>query len=311
MSGVEAFGASLRALLQARGRTTVDLAESLHVDPSLVRRWLRGERVPALGSRHVERIAVALGLSDVDRRRLESAQIARLRVVGERGGSTSPAISNGPLLPTVGVGEDVCLLAEERPGERRLVAEGLGDNVLPAAWLDRPAHWARATGLDEGAVGRLLAAQRRRLAAFEAQVEAYSFRQICSKWAVESFAREGVRVRGPLFQTGLLQLAPAERAELLWRAAELLESHPRFEIAAVDEGDDVPPPNTGWAVKGDHTVALWPGRPDDAPVWIAEPAVVAAFRDHFDDLWGRISPHRRARRLVVRWLRELAAAVGG
>jgi transcriptional regulator with XRE-family HTH domain len=248
VSGVEAFGSSLRALLQARGRTAVDLAESLHVDPSLVRRWLRGERVPALGSRHVERIAAALGLSDVDRRRLESAQIARLRVVGERGRPASPPVSHGPLLPTVGVGEDVCLLAEERPGERRLVAEGLGDSVLPAAWLDRPARWARATGLVEGVVGQLLAAQRRRLAAFEAQVEAYSCRQICSKWAVESFAREGARVRGPLFQTGLLHLTPTERAELLRRAADLLESYPRFEIAAVGEGDDVPPPNGGWAV---------------------------------------------------------------
>ena len=59
--------------------TTARLAAALDVDPSLVRRWRRGERVPALNSDYVRRIADLLSLDRAERAALEKAQIWALQ----------------------------------------------------------------------------------------------------------------------------------------------------------------------------------------------------------------------------------------
>jgi transcriptional regulator with XRE-family HTH domain len=309
INGGEAFGSCLRELLRARRWTAVDLAARLHVDPSLVRRWLRGDRVPALGSRHVERIAAALELTDGERRRLEATQIARLRAsqAGAAAVSTWPGASDQPRRPTFDVGGYAWREAAERPGDRRLVAAGLSDLAIPPAWLDQRRRWSGASAAPAGRLDRLLAAQRGGLAALRDQLGAFHFREICWRPALERFAREGVPAGGPPLLAGLLQLDAADRAELLLHASELLEAHQRLEIAPVDEADDLPAPTVAWGVKGDHVAFIWPAGAAEPPVWIAEPTIVAAFQDHFDDLWERIAPRSRDRRLVARWLRELAA----
>jgi len=97
----QAFAAELRALLlladarrTSRGQprwTSTRLGSALEIDPSLVRRWLRGERVPSLQSGHVDALATVLQLDEAQRRSLETAQIQALRV------QTSASVSSRQL----------------------------------------------------------------------------------------------------------------------------------------------------------------------------------------------------------------------
>lgn len=71
------FGDVLSDLLGERRQwNATSLAKALHIDPSLVRRWLHNERIPPLKSDYVRRIAECLRLSTAERHFLESAQIA-------------------------------------------------------------------------------------------------------------------------------------------------------------------------------------------------------------------------------------------
>ncbi|WP_234117378.1 helix-turn-helix domain-containing protein [Clostridium hydrogenum] len=54
------FGDLLSELLALRGWTASKLAREINVDGSYVRKWIRGERIPALKSNHVEKISACL-----------------------------------------------------------------------------------------------------------------------------------------------------------------------------------------------------------------------------------------------------------
>ena|GEM_PF-4867954 len=54
------FGDLLSELLALRGWTASRLAREINVDGSYVRKWIRGERIPALKSNHVEKISACL-----------------------------------------------------------------------------------------------------------------------------------------------------------------------------------------------------------------------------------------------------------
>lgn len=54
------FGDLLSELLSLRGWTASKLAREINVDGSYVRKWIRGERIPALKSNHVEKISDCL-----------------------------------------------------------------------------------------------------------------------------------------------------------------------------------------------------------------------------------------------------------
>src|SRR5262249_48844978 len=96
MDDTESFGTVLRDLLRrhdrARGTgprlTAATLAARLRVDASLVRRWLRGERVPPVRSGRVGQIAEVLQLSPEERRRLDTAHLYALSLLAR--GATLP-----------------------------------------------------------------------------------------------------------------------------------------------------------------------------------------------------------------------------
>lgn len=300
MYGADGFAENLREHLRARRWHASDLAVRLHVDPSLVRRWLRGDRVPALGSHHVERIAAVLELTLGERRHLELAQVAGLRALAARPTELGPTRL---LMPALGSDQAIALELEERPGDRLVVGAGLSELVVPPAWLAAPSPTAPACPGPEHCEA-ILAGHRRRLAAFHAQVGVCRFREIASRATFERFARDG--------QTNLLggalgERGPGERADLLRHAAALLDAHPLFELALADEGDEAPLSTVDWLVKGDHAVLLRVGDAGGQRVWIVEPAIVAAFREHFEELWERVEPAHRDRREVTAFLRGLAA----
>lgn len=69
------FAACLKQLIASRGIKPSQLAARLHVDDSLVRKWLAGSRVPPLKANYIDRIGVYLGLSPEEQLRLKKSQI--------------------------------------------------------------------------------------------------------------------------------------------------------------------------------------------------------------------------------------------
>lgn len=60
------FGVCLNILLICRGWSASRLAKEINVDPSYVRRWIRGERIPSLQSEYIKKITLALHRNESD-----------------------------------------------------------------------------------------------------------------------------------------------------------------------------------------------------------------------------------------------------
>lgn len=69
------FAAYLKQLITNCNIKPAQLAARLHVDDSLVRKWLAGSRVPPLKAAYLEQISACLDLGPVERLRLKKAQI--------------------------------------------------------------------------------------------------------------------------------------------------------------------------------------------------------------------------------------------
>jgi PAS domain-containing protein len=72
------FGNLLKAMLRLRGVSPADLSTTIHVDPSLVRKWIAGSRVPSLRSDYYNRICTHLQLNDSEKDLLRKSQIYSL-----------------------------------------------------------------------------------------------------------------------------------------------------------------------------------------------------------------------------------------
>lgn len=60
------FGPCLNCILICRGWSASRLAREINVDPSYVRRWIRGGRIPALQSQYIKKIALVLHRNECD-----------------------------------------------------------------------------------------------------------------------------------------------------------------------------------------------------------------------------------------------------
>lgn len=69
------FAACLKQLIASRGIKPSQLAAILHVDDSLVRKWLAGSRVPPLKANYIDLIGAYLDLGPYERLRLKKSQI--------------------------------------------------------------------------------------------------------------------------------------------------------------------------------------------------------------------------------------------
>jgi len=87
------FGATLSRLLKLKGWSVRELAGALDTDPSLVYRWLRGARTPALSSMYIERITALLSLTPAERQELERCQAEALRATRPRRSASRRGVS--------------------------------------------------------------------------------------------------------------------------------------------------------------------------------------------------------------------------
>lgn len=76
------FGQSLQELLLLRGWSAAQLAKILNIDASYVRRWIQGNRTPALHTSYIDNIAEAL-CDGLDREYKKATRTALLILLGE------------------------------------------------------------------------------------------------------------------------------------------------------------------------------------------------------------------------------------
>lgn len=84
MEELVVFGKCLNLLLTARNWSAARLAKELNLDASYVRKWIRGDRVPSIGSDYVERIANSLcrGIDTTGLRKLKEDYVFVLEELG-------------------------------------------------------------------------------------------------------------------------------------------------------------------------------------------------------------------------------------
>lgn len=92
----ETFGTYLAYLLADREVEPAELAKAIHVVPSYVKKWLSGGRTPGVATKHIEKIASYLQLSDEERDRLERAQVRTLRDASSKRPTAPQHRSGGP-----------------------------------------------------------------------------------------------------------------------------------------------------------------------------------------------------------------------
>jgi transcriptional regulator with XRE-family HTH domain len=205
--------------------------------------------------------------------------------------------------------------AEEEYWPRVIVKDGLSRITEPIRWANPESQRAKRPGFTGDALNRVVNAQKRRLAAFEAHVGQHIYRDICPMRSVVRLVREGHYLHNDTeSQAGAPQ---KERVDQLVNVISLLRRFHNYEIALVDESQESDVPvlqGRFWEVIGGMRVftnALVPdqhGGVNYGGILIAEPSIVGAFRHYFDTLWSNIAPRNKDKEFVIWWFeRQLQA----
>jgi hypothetical protein len=151
--------------------------------------------------------------------------------------------------------------------------------------------------------------------AFEAHIEHFPYRDICSKRAVARYINDGTFARDDSDLAGrgdaALRATPELRLLHLRHTVELLHTHKNFEIAMIDDDEERTMIGMSqWGVFADQGVLLEvfrrknDGGFEEIDIEIKEPVIVRAFRGYFDVLWEQIRSINRDKDEVIMWLRQ-------
>jgi transcriptional regulator with XRE-family HTH domain len=199
--------------------------------------------------------------------------------------------------------------AEEQYGGHCLVKDGLSQLSEPPEWSHTDAHWVLHSRHRGDSLAALIDACQRQIAAFEAQVARHRYRDICPMRAVIRLVQQGHYLQGSDIDSFVEPIA--DRVAHLERVIALLRAHDHYELALVDEGQEEEIPilaNRYWEVTGGMRVFTnvhvrsSQGRTLHTGIVIAEPSLVGAFQNYFDDLWERISHRDKDKGFVIWWL---------
>jgi transposase-like protein len=199
--------------------------------------------------------------------------------------------------------------AQEQYGGHGLVKDGLSELSEPPEWSRPDAQWALHSRHRGSGLAALIDARQRQVAAFEAQVARHAYHDICPMSAVIRLAQKGHYLQDTDIDSYVEPIA--DRVAHLERVIALLRAHAHYELALVDESQEVEIPilrNRYWEVTGGMRVFTnvhvrsAKGRTLHTGIVIAEPSLVGAFQSYFDDLWGRIAPRDKDKGYVIWWL---------
>ncbi len=199
--------------------------------------------------------------------------------------------------------------AEEKYGGHGLIKDGLSQLSEPPAWSRPDAYWARHSRHRGERLSKLIDTAKRQIAAFEAHVAHHVYRDICPMLAVIRLVQKGHYLQGSDIDSFAEPIA--DRIAHIEHVIALLRTHVHYELALVDEGQEEQIPiltNRYWEVIGGMRVFTSihvrgsEGRTLHTGLHIAEPTLVSAFQDYFNDLWGRIAPRDKDKGFVIWWL---------
>jgi len=205
--------------------------------------------------------------------------------------------------------EDVLSSAEREEGPRFLVKAGLSDLQIPPHirldWKRRELEalsesWSEA---DFHIYAEHLLSRQR---AFEAQIEEFEFREVCSLGALREFLQHQRLPRDDVDYTVRDKVLASEEQcrEVARFVLDRLQRFPRYQLAL----DDKDSPTIFWEVKGDYVLAEdFSDQPttDRRNVVIRSPHISRTFEDDFlTRVWRAIPPERRENKAVAQWLQE-------
>ncbi len=205
--------------------------------------------------------------------------------------------------------------AECRPGGRCAVKDGLTFITEPPAWYQPGGLMSQILEMREPDLSVALEYQRSRHTAFQANVSLYPYRYISSRRSIEQTTLSGVVPHNDRYPPGF-RLPPEARRAQLEQAIHLLKTHPRYELALIDEEEEqFVPTEMFWEVIGQQTVLMlcWStdtnGKAIQVELLIHEPTIVHAFHDYFAELWDRIAPAHKDKTQVITWLEQQLASL--
>jgi hypothetical protein len=223
--------------------------------------------------------------------------------------------------------------AEERQGERIMLKNGLSAVTRPLSFCSEHSPLVRAYASHGESPGAISARHQRRISAFEKRVRRYQYRDIATQRSILSLCRDGKYLGDDLQVPEEYVATPSDRLEHLQRVCDLLRTHPRYELAILDEREakDFFGPLAPHSqmhkrplsiIKADQVLFETWCRAPSAPsgsisaatgadeqdlieidVVLQEPLVAAAYHAHVMELWDRkiAEPHRE-KVSVLAWL---------
>lgn len=206
--------------------------------------------------------------------------------------------------------------AESQPGGRMSAMDGLSGLTHPPLWISEDAiigHNARRSGMvSEADIPHYLSVLQRRLTAFEAHVMRYDYLDICPLRAIRQLTNTGqLHPHLPL----AIEFVPLRlRLEHIRRVIYLLQRYEHYRLALLDEHEELAlNPRPAYIIAGNGDVFITtssyatPETPINMQVHITEATIVAAFREHFLQMWERIAPPHRQKADVIMLLEQQAA----
>lgn len=211
--------------------------------------------------------------------------------------------------------------AEQRPGDRFLIKDGLSAITRPLSFCDEQSPLVQAYATKGESAAAVSARHIRRIQAFEKWIRRYRYRDVCTQRAILTLVREG-RYTGDDLQIPETYVASlTDRLAHLHRVRELLMTYDNYELALVDEeqadrvflrtrtSSRVRPL---LIVKADQVLfETWSANPEqpgtrmELDVVIKEPTIAAALHAHVADLWEtQIARRNSEKSAVIQWLEE-------
>lgn len=220
----------------------------------------------------------------------------------------------------------VLLRAEEEPGDRLLVRDGVNAMLIPnsvdSARVRRVFQtWTDLKAQDQSEMKLQLQAMldnnTHRKLLFDKHVKGWGVQHVASKGAIQDFVSTGrhddwiteIVTSSDTRDQKVAWLLPEERVACIEYVIDQLRTHPNFELALVDPPIGKQIFRLCWEVVGAEVVLLQmsPGekvRPETLYLVIYEPTVVGAFHKHFMNLWESLAPESKEKEKVIKWLSE-------
>jgi hypothetical protein len=208
--------------------------------------------------------------------------------------------------------------SEAKPGGRLSAMNGLSALTHPPSWNSRygfvGSNAQRSGIVSEADMPRYIPALKRRVTAFEANIQVYDYLDICPMKAILQLAEDGrIHPHVPFVDQNY---AMERRLEHIERLIFLLRNYEHYQLALLDDHEaQALQGKPSYIITGEGHVFITgvsydvPDKPTNMQVEVTEATIASAFREYFFETWERIAPPNKDKSTVIKWLTRQADAV--